>query len=155
MKFSDSVVNILKKETLGYVSTSDKNGKPNVSLKGIIDYDVEAGIIFFLDLYCMTTKNNLTENPQIAIGVVDHADFDGVQLKGRAELITEGPDFDKHCLNWHQDKHKRYMERTSESFRIMEKKKHKEITEYDMPNPRYLVKVIVEEVITLLPSKPK
>ena len=41
------------------------------------------------------TRANLEQNPRVAVTVIDPATAKGYQIKGRAELLTAGPQFDE------------------------------------------------------------
>ncbi|MFC1771005.1 pyridoxamine 5'-phosphate oxidase family protein [Candidatus Margulisiibacteriota bacterium] len=146
MKFNKEIEDFLKHRSLANVATSDKTGKPNLSLKGIIDFDCENGILFFFDLYCKQTRKNLQENPQIAVTLVDYENFAGFQFKGKAEIIDSGQELEKYVFNWHLIKHNQFKERLSWHFSKILKNKP---SEFDLPKPKYLVKIKVEEILDL------
>jgi hypothetical protein len=43
----------------------------------------------------LKTRQNLKENPQVAVTVIDAATAKGYQIKGNAEMLTSGPLFDQ------------------------------------------------------------
>jgi predicted pyridoxine 5'-phosphate oxidase superfamily flavin-nucleotide-binding protein len=148
MKFEKDIEDILKVHSLAHVATTDTNGNPNVSLKGIVDYDSENGVLCFLDLFCNHTRKNLKENTKIAVTLVDYDNFKGYQFKGVAETVDSGDEYDKCVQTWHFQKHSRYRERLDWNFsKIMKPGK----SEIDLPSPKYLVKVKVQEIINLAP----
>ncbi len=93
MKISDEVKDFLK-NYLAYVATVDAKGTPNVVPKGNIAI-LDDKYIVFADLYSHQTKRNLTKNPNIAISVVNPAAYVGYQIKGKAEIIEHGRQYDK------------------------------------------------------------
>jgi len=150
MIFNQDIKEVLEQYTVSYVATAAKNGMPNVSLKGIIKFDAEEGIIYFLDLFCQNTEKNLKENRKIALAVVDHKNFKGFQFKGTAELIDSGVEFEQCKNEWHISKHNRFRERVNHNIRELFKDTASEL---DLPEPKYLVKIKVEEIIDLAAFK--
>jgi predicted pyridoxine 5'-phosphate oxidase superfamily flavin-nucleotide-binding protein len=80
---------------LAYVATADAKGVPNVVPKGEIAISGEGDYIAFADLYSHQTRNNLRQNPHIAITVVNPASYEGYQLKGKAKVIECGREYDR------------------------------------------------------------
>lgn len=78
----------------GWVATASKDGMPNLSIKGSLRV-LDAENLIFADLYSLKTRNNLLENPQVAIMVYEEASRKGYCFKGRAELINRGPIYDQ------------------------------------------------------------
>jgi predicted pyridoxine 5'-phosphate oxidase superfamily flavin-nucleotide-binding protein len=79
---------------MGWVATASLAGHPNVTPKGSLKLLDDQHVIF-ADLFSLKTRQNLKENPQIAVTVIDAATAKGYQLKGRAEMLTSGPLFDE------------------------------------------------------------
>ena len=79
---------------MGWVATAAKTGQPNVTPKGSLKLLDDQHVIF-ADLFSLKTRQNLQENPQVAVTVIDPATAKGYQLKGRAEMLTSGPLFDE------------------------------------------------------------
>ena len=75
---------------MGWVATATREGVPNVTPKGTVRVLDDQHVIF-ADLFSLKTRQNLEQNPQVAVTVVDPATAKGYQLKGRAELISSGP----------------------------------------------------------------
>ena len=75
---------------MGWVATATREGVPNVTPKGTVQVLDDQHIIF-ADLFSLKTRQNLEQNPQVAVTVVDPATAKGYQLKGKAELISSGP----------------------------------------------------------------
>jgi len=152
MEFSVNVSELLKRRSLAYVATANEEGKPNVSLKTIVDYDVQEGILYFIDLFSHNTRNNLGVNNKIAISLVDYDKFAGFQFKGKAEMINQGPEFEKYTAQWHLLKANMFRDRIDWNLTRILKKERSELT---LPHPKYLVKVKVSEVIDLAPVAKK
>jgi predicted pyridoxine 5'-phosphate oxidase superfamily flavin-nucleotide-binding protein len=79
---------------LAWVATTSSNGIPNATPKGSVRI-VDDEHLIFADLYSVKTRENLLENPQVAITVVDTETVEGYQVKGNAELIDSGPLFER------------------------------------------------------------
>jgi len=73
------------------LATADKNGIPNVvpiNFMKILDEEtILASAVFMTKTY-----NNLKENPVCALSIWEG--FSGVQIKGSASIVTEGPVFE-------------------------------------------------------------
>lgn len=122
-KLTDDMKELIKDFMPAYVATADRFGKPNVSPKGsvrVLDDDT----LIFADILSPNTRANLEENPQVAIDVVDARGMKGYQFKGKAELLTSGPIYD----------------------RMREGLKSNPATA-QLPPPKYVVKVTLEEVL--------
>lgn len=78
---------------LAWVATADTTGQPNVTPKGSIKC-LDDQTLMFADLFNSATVANLKQNAKVAVTVADPAKFSGYQLKGRAELVTQGPLYD-------------------------------------------------------------
>jgi len=85
---------VLKRQPVVFVATSDGQGHLNVSPKGalgILDDDK----LVFADLFSLKTRGNLRANPGMAVAAVDLQTYEGYQFKGRADLLDEGPLFEE------------------------------------------------------------
>ncbi|MDR0356365.1 MAG: pyridoxamine 5'-phosphate oxidase family protein [Deltaproteobacteria bacterium] len=82
------------KGKVAWIGTADKAGIPNLSPKGTLTA-VDDNTLVFADLFSLKTRKALEENPNIAVAVVDPAAPSGYQFKGRCELLTSGPLYDK------------------------------------------------------------
>jgi len=83
----------LLNNALCFVATVDSQGAPNVVPKGNIAV-LDDNTLVFADLYSHQTKENLAINPDISIAVVNPASYTGYQLKGKAEIIERGKEYD-------------------------------------------------------------
>ena len=79
---------------MGWVATASKSGQPNVTPKGSLKL-LDDQHVMFADLFSLKTRQNLKENPQIAVTVIDPGTAKGYQIKGKAEFLTSGPLFDQ------------------------------------------------------------
>jgi len=75
---------------MGWVATATREGVPNVTPKGTVRILDDQHVIF-ADLFSLKTRQNLEQNPQVAVTVIDPATAKGYQLKGKAELVSSGP----------------------------------------------------------------
>ena len=150
MKLDKVMSRLLRKHRIVMVSSASKDGKPNASLKGIVEVIAEEGIIYFLDLYAEKTKRNLKENPQVSISVADIEDFTGYKFKGIAEVVDEGELFKKYTSRWEKLRMRLLIERMVKN--IQKGSSHGRHELY-LPSPKYLVKVKVTEIYDLLPRE--
>jgi hypothetical protein len=104
----------------GWVATAAKDGTPNVSIKGSLRLLDDEHLVF-ADIYSLKTRKNLQENPRVAIMVYEEAGRRGYMFKGSAELLANGPLYDKTVENM-----KKVMPQ--------------------LPAPKYVVKVTVESI---------
>ncbi len=82
------------KGKIGWVASASREGMPNVSIKGSLRVLDEEHLLF-ADLFSLKTRKNLEENPQVAVMVYDSESRTGYELKGRVELISQGPLYDQ------------------------------------------------------------
>ena len=82
------------KARLHIIATASKDGKPNgvpVAFAKIIDDDT----VMIVDTLMHKTRNNLGENPRVAISFWSQEDHYGYQLKGKSSVETSGKFFDE------------------------------------------------------------
>ena len=114
------------KGKLGWVATANQEGMPNVTPKGTIQV-LDENTIIFADLFSLKTRDNLKNNPKVAVTLVDHEKFIGYQFKGKVELIDSGPLYEK------------------------VKEELKEAPK-PLPEPKYVAKITVEEIYDQSPG---
>jgi predicted pyridoxine 5'-phosphate oxidase superfamily flavin-nucleotide-binding protein len=102
------------------VATAASDGTPNTTPKGSVRVLDDQHIVF-ADLYSIKTRQNLEQNPKVAVTVIDAATRVGYQIKGTAELLSSGVLF----------------EQTAEEL--------KQISSA-LPAPTYVVKIRVEAI---------
>lgn len=90
---NESVLKVLR-ENIWYISTF--SDEPNVVPVGFKDVDPEGNLEIGAVLL-ETTVNNIKENGRIAIAAADPKTMEAYQIKGRAEIVTEGPLFEKYA----------------------------------------------------------
>jgi uncharacterized protein len=120
VKISAEIQEFMKGK-LGWVATASKDATPNVAIKGSLRVMDDEHVIF-ADLFSGKTRQNLEENPNVAIMVMDLESRKGYSLKGVAELVASGPLYDQ----------------TYEGV--------KKMLGPQAPAPKYVVKVAVEAI---------
>jgi len=148
VEFNKKMAKLLSKHKIVMVSSASKDGKPNASLKGIVEVMPEEGIIYFLDLYSQKTRDNLLENPQVSISIADIEGFEGYQFKGIVEMIDDGEKFKKYIKKWERQRTVLLIERMIKN--VQKGSSHGRHELY-LPEPKYLVKVRITEIYDLLP----
>lgn len=79
---------------MAWVATASRDGVPNATPKGTLRVLDDQHVIF-ADLFSLKTRQNLEQNPKVAVTVIDSATAKGYQIKGTAELLTSGPVFEE------------------------------------------------------------
>lgn len=105
-----------------WVATVGPDGTPNVSIKGsgaLLDDEH----LYFADMFSQKTRENLLNDPRVAVGIHDHGRDVAMQVKGRAELIDRGEVF----------------ERVREDLETLRE-------EQDLPPVKYVVRITVDSV---------
>jgi predicted pyridoxine 5'-phosphate oxidase superfamily flavin-nucleotide-binding protein len=105
---------------MGWVATATREGVPNVTPKGTVRVLDDQHVIF-ADLFSLKTRQNLDQNPKVAVTVIDPSTHKGYQIKGSAELISSGPLYEQMAAE---------LKRSSAT----------------LPPPKYVVKITVESV---------
>ena len=85
---------VVSEQKLGFIATVCPDGTPNLSPKGTTEVWDDDHLIF-ADIRSPGTVANLRQNPAIEINVVDQLVRKGYRFKGTAEVLTEGPVFEK------------------------------------------------------------
>jgi predicted pyridoxine 5'-phosphate oxidase superfamily flavin-nucleotide-binding protein len=91
---TDDMKRVVSEQKLGFVATVCPDGTPNLSPKGttaVWDDDH----LYFVDVRSPGTVANLRRNPALEVNVVDPLARKGYRFKGRAEVLTAGPAFDR------------------------------------------------------------
>jgi len=159
VSFSKEVQALLKREHLAYVATSKEDSDINIAIKAVIDFSDEEQKIYFLDMFKGTTRRNLQQHPKTTIAIADLKNFCAYQFKGSVSLIESGEIFEKYTANWNMEKQNRFRERISQNLSkaligSLKDAISGEITdEFDLPKPKYIIELTVEEIITLSPFK--
>ena len=111
---------------LGWTATVGPDGEPNVTPKGTIRV-LDENTLIFADLFSLKTRENLKNNPRIAVTIVDQEKVVGYQFKGKAELLDSGPIFEK----------------------VREELKARPTP---LPDPKYVAKITVEAIYDQSPG---
>jgi hypothetical protein len=94
MVLTEDMKRVVAEQRLGFFATVCPDGTPNLSPKGTIAvWDDDR--LAFLDLASPGTIENLRANPSIEVNVVDQVVRKGYRFKGRATLLTDGPEFER------------------------------------------------------------
>ena len=105
---------------MAWVATATRDGEPNVTPKGTARLLDDQHVVF-ADLYSLKTRQNLEQNPRVAVTAIDPAAAIGYQIKGTAELVSSGPLYDQMAEQ---------LKQSSPS----------------LPSPNYVVKIAVDSV---------
>ncbi len=135
----------IKNFPYGFLGTSDKIGKPNISIKGIVH--VDSNRVYFCDLFMAKTRKNLGINPKISFFVIDWDSFTGYQLKGKAEIVAQGELYKKYLDVWERKRNDFIISRMLENLRNEKITKRHDI---HLLKPEYLIIMDVEEVYDLV-----
>ncbi|HEX74634.1 MAG TPA: pyridoxamine 5'-phosphate oxidase family protein [Dehalococcoidia bacterium] len=93
-KLSEEAKKAIGELSPSVVATANKDGKPNVSLKGSFRV-LDDEHILFADIASPRTTANLRENPQLSAIVFDAANRKGCRVWGKAvEILDNGNLFD-------------------------------------------------------------
>lgn len=89
---TQDMVRFVREQRLGYVATVCADGTPNLSPKGTTTVWDDDHLVF-ADICSPGTVANLERNPAIEVNVVDPIARRGYRFKGRATIVTDGPEF--------------------------------------------------------------
>lgn len=90
---NESVLKVLRENTWYIATFSDE---PNVVPVGFKDVD-EEGNLEIGAVLLETTVKNIEKNGRIAIAVTDLETMEAYQIKGKAEIVADGPLFQKYA----------------------------------------------------------
>lgn len=94
---TEDMKRVVREQRLGFVATVCADGTPNLSPKGTTEvWDDDH--LCFADLRSPQTIRNLRLNPALEINVVDQFVRKGYRFKGTAEVLTDGPQFERGLL---------------------------------------------------------
>lgn len=85
---NEQVIALLKSGIWDLATCAD--GEPNVVPVAFKDV-TEDGKLVVGDVFMETTMNNVKANGKVAISAYDAKTYEGYQVKGTAEYVTEGP----------------------------------------------------------------
>ncbi|UCH11877.1 MAG: pyridoxamine 5'-phosphate oxidase family protein [Candidatus Omnitrophota bacterium] len=146
---TDEIIYFFQKQGFVIASTTDKDGTPHNSCKGIVKIDKNKNEIYLLDLYKTKTHENLKRDTNISITAVDEHKFIGYCIKGRAKTIKKDR-LKPHIVKaWEERIVHRVTDRIIKN--IHGEKGHPRHPEILLPKPEYLIIVQVKEVVDLTP----
>jgi predicted pyridoxine 5'-phosphate oxidase superfamily flavin-nucleotide-binding protein len=90
---TDDMKRVVREQSLAFVATVCPDGSPNVSPKGTITVWDDDHLVF-ADIASPTTMANLAQNSAVELNVVDPVVRKGYRFKGRASVVTGGPQLD-------------------------------------------------------------
>jgi len=103
-KFTQDMKDIAAKADPFILATASKSGKPNgvpIGLVKIISDDE----IMLVDVFMRKSRQNIDENPMVAVTFWSKEVHYGYQFKGKARVETSGKLFDE-AIQWVEDKPK-------------------------------------------------
>jgi predicted pyridoxine 5'-phosphate oxidase superfamily flavin-nucleotide-binding protein len=153
MKMSDEIKQMLD-ENIAYLATSTKDGKPNVVPIGLA-HAISDNELLIHDVFFKKTRKNLEENPQVAISFTDVKRWESYQLKGTAEIYTEGEMFEKvlEIMKTHSERHEDFLAEISDP--IIKDKVRRMGELRNRLKPKAAVLVTVEEIYSHIPKLEK
>ncbi|MDD5355504.1 MAG: pyridoxamine 5'-phosphate oxidase family protein [Candidatus Omnitrophica bacterium] len=152
MKLSREIISFLEEQGFVIVSTIDEKGSPHNSCKGMVKISSD-GKVFLLDVYKVKTLENLNRNHNMSITAVDEHKFRGYCLKGKGSILG-ADELDADTLkSWENKITSRTTQRLLKNVRG--EKGHSRHPEIQLPNPKYMIYMEVEEALDLTPRKLK
>ena len=148
---SNEIIEMLD-QNLVYLATSTPEGKPNVVPVGLCQAINEKQLII-IDVLFNKTRKNLEDNPLVALSFTDHKRMASYQLKGRAEIHTDGPIFQR-MLEIREQKEARMRSRMQHGAAMTEemKEKSERMKEWRKNlHPKAAVLITVEEIYSHMP----
>jgi predicted pyridoxine 5'-phosphate oxidase superfamily flavin-nucleotide-binding protein len=93
VKFTQEMLETAENKTAPFImATADKNGKPNGVPMGVARF-ISDDEILMIDNFMQKTRQNIAENPWVAISFWGHGR--GYQMKGKARVETSGQNYDE------------------------------------------------------------
>jgi predicted pyridoxine 5'-phosphate oxidase superfamily flavin-nucleotide-binding protein len=141
-------------ENLVYLATSNPEGKPNVVPVGLCRAINDKQLII-IDVLFNKTRKNLEDNPLVALSFTDHKRMASYQLKGRAEIHTDGPIFDM-MLQIRAQKEARmrsHMQHGAAMTQEMKEKSERMKEWRKNLHPKAAVLITVEEIYSHMPKQ--
>jgi len=150
MKMSDEIKQMLD-ENIAYLATSTNDGKPNVVPIGMA-HAISDNELLIHDVFFKKTRKNLEDNPQVAISFTDVKRWESYQLKGTAEIYTEGRMFEKvlEIMKKHSEMHEDFLAEISDPIIKDRVRRMGELR--NRLKPKAAVLVTVEEIYSHIPK---
>ena len=102
-KITPEIESLMKKQGVFALATSSKAGMPNVVPVGML-FLGEDGKVWLVDNFLKKTFKNIQENPLVAFYVWNPEAKESYQLKGKAEVVSSGADYEKAVAFAHSKK---------------------------------------------------
>ena len=94
MELTPDMRRVVLEQSLGFVATVTRDGRPNLSPKGTTTV-FDDHHLMFADIASPGTIENLASNPNVEINVVDPIARKGYRFKGTATVHTNGTRYDE------------------------------------------------------------
>jgi hypothetical protein len=91
---TQDIKDLIETNRIAYVATVDKNGAPNVSPKSTFSIMDDQSFVF-AEIMSTRTRQNLLNNPKIALYFYSAEKNVGCQIKGNAEMLNSGALFEE------------------------------------------------------------
>lgn len=119
-----------EKEGPAFIATVDARGKPNVVSKGSLKV-LDNEHLWYTESVGRKTYENLKKNPHVAVALASQEKMGAYQLRGTAEVVTEGPLYEQAVKR---------MEEISRRLGI------------SLPKPVAAVRIKVNEIYSIMPG---
>ena len=103
VKLSPEIVAEMKKQGVFALATASQEGIPNVVPVGML-FVGEDGMVWLVDNFLKKTLKNLQENPVASFYVWNPEAKESYQVKGKATIVSSGPDYEKAVAFAHSKK---------------------------------------------------
>ena len=97
------IIEEMKNQRIFSLATSTKNGIPNVVPVGFL-FAGDDNKIWVIDNYFKKTLKNIKENPFVSFYVWHPECKESYQIKGKVEIVSSGPDYEKAVALAHSKK---------------------------------------------------
>lgn len=94
VKLTEEMKSVFSKVKLFPVATASKDGIPNVAPIAFVQL-VSDDTLWIGDNYMVKTLSNVKENPHLSVYIYDPEVKRCFQIKGKVEVRSNGPDFEK------------------------------------------------------------
>ncbi len=147
-RLTPEIIDFFNAQGFVVVSSIDEKGFPHTACKGIVKID--EGTLHLMDLYKSVTYNNIKHNTNVSLTAVDEHEFKGYCVKGVASLVESEKIHDEVLEFWHKKLTSRITNRLLRNILGEERVSH--YAESMLPDPKYLIEVKIEEVVSLAPA---
>lgn len=90
---TDDMKRVVREQRLGFIATVCPDGTPNLSPKGSTTVWDDDHLVFG-HMRSPSTMANLRQNPAIEINILDMVLRKGYRFKGKAIILSEGPQYE-------------------------------------------------------------